>query len=166
MGAGLMHTGTLRVLFRRPRNYFLAQLRWRRMFIFGGVPALLIGFIRYGVHESAKWQEQFGDKRRRPSMRVAFGKLFSPAYIRQTVVMSGLFLTSIIGLWAGSIYVPTAVTQIAVRSGHAAADAARLASYGSMVLALGPSRLYRAPVLLNGGPRLPWRCFSVDGTVS
>ena len=51
--------------------------------------------------------------------------------------MSGLFLTSIIGLWAGSIYVPTAVSQLATRAGSSAADAARLASYGGMVLAIG-----------------------------
>ena len=44
---------------------------------------------------------------------------------------------SIILLWAGSIYVPTAVTQLAVRAGNSAADAARLASYGSIVLAIG-----------------------------
>ena len=53
------------------------------------------------------------------------------------MVMSGLFLASIIGLWAGSIYVPTAVTQVAVRTGSAPADAARLASYGGMLLAIG-----------------------------
>jgi MFS family permease len=46
-----------------------------------------------------------------------------------------LFTVSIVGLWAGSIYVPAAVTQIAVREGYANAAAARLASYGSMVLA-------------------------------
>ena len=139
LGAGLMHTGYyFGFFFAALANYFIgATYGWRWMFIFGGVPALLIGFIRYGVRESAKWQEQFGDVRRRPKMRVAFGKLFSSAYMRPTIVMSGLFLTSIIGLWAGSIYVPTAVTQIAVRSGYVAADAARLASYGSMVLAIG-----------------------------
>jgi MFS family permease len=139
MGAGLMHTGYyFGFFFAALANYFIgATYGWRWMFIFGGVPALLIGFIRYGVQESAKWQEKFGDERRRPKMGQAFGQLFSPAYLRRTVVMSGLFLTSIIGLWAGSIYVPTAVTQIAVRTGSVAADAARLASYGSMVLAIG-----------------------------
>jgi MFS family permease len=139
LGAGLMHTGYyFGFFFAALANYFIgATYGWRWMFIFGGVPALLIGFIRYGVHESAKWQQQFGDVRHRPAMRDAFGKLFSSAYMRRTIVMSGLFLTSIIGLWAGSIYVPTAVTQIAVRSGYVAADAARLASYGSMVLAIG-----------------------------
>jgi MFS family permease len=108
------------------------------MFIFGGLPALLIGFIRYGVRESAKWQERFGeDERKRPKMRDAFAAIFSPKYLRRTMVMSGLFLTSIIGLWAGSIYVPTATTQLALRMGATAAEAARHASYGGMILAIG-----------------------------
>jgi len=138
MGAGLMHTGYyFGFFFAAVANYFIgANYGWRWMFVFGGAPALLIGFIRYGVRESAKWQDKFGDGSHRPAMRDAFGALFSPAYLRRTVVMSGLFLVSIIGLWAGSIYVPTAVTQLAVRSGAEAADAARLASYGSMVLAI------------------------------
>jgi MFS family permease len=46
-------------------------------------------------------------------------------------------MVSIIGLWAGSIYVPTAVTQIAIREGHTAAEAARLASYSGAVLSIG-----------------------------
>ncbi len=69
-------------------------------------------------------------------MREAFGALFSPEYMGRTVVNSLLFTVSIVGLWAGSIYVPTAVTQIAVREGYGAAAAGRLASYGSMVLSI------------------------------
>src|SRR4029077_6617424 len=72
----------------------------------------------------------------RPRMREAFTALFSPEYRRRTIINSLLFTVSIVGLWAGSIYVPAAVTQIAVREGYAAAAAARLASYGSMVLAI------------------------------
>ncbi len=140
IGAGLMHTGYyFGFFFASVANYFIgANYGWRWMFIFGGLPALLIGFIRYGVRESAKWEERFGkDEHKRPKMRDAFAKIFSPVYLRRTMVMSGLFLVSIIGLWAGSIYVPTAVTQVAVRTGSAAADAARLASYGGMLLAIG-----------------------------
>jgi MFS family permease len=140
IGAGLMHTGYyFGFFFASVANYFIgANYGWRWMFIFGGLPALLIGFIRYGVRESAKWEERFGkDEQKRPKMSEAFAKIFSPTYLRRTMVMSGLFLVSIIGLWAGSIYVPTAVTQVAVRTGSAAADAARLASYGGMLLAIG-----------------------------
>jgi MFS family permease len=139
LGAGLMHTGYyFGFFFASVANYFIgANYGWRWMFIFGGLPALLIGFIRYGVRESTKWEQRFGGAARRPSMGEAFGAIFSSVYRRRTMVMSGLFLTSIIGLWAGSIYVPTAVTQIAVRTGTSAPDAARLASYGGMLLALG-----------------------------
>jgi len=69
-------------------------------------------------------------------MLEAFAALFSPEYKRRTIINSLLFTVSIVGLWAGSIYVPTAVTQIARAEGYAAADAARMASYGSMVLSI------------------------------
>ena len=139
-GAGLMHTGYyFGFFFAAVANYFIgATYGWRWMFFFGGLPALMIAFIRFGVHESKKWQDKFGDNEaKRPTMAQAFGALFTPAYKQSTIVMSGLFLVSIILLWAGSIYVPTAVTQLAVRAGNAAPDAARIASYGSFVLAIG-----------------------------
>lgn len=139
MAAGLMHTGYyFGFFFASLANYFIgANYGWRAMFIFGGLPALFIAFIRYGVHESPKWQERFESGQARPTMREAFGTCFSPTYRRRTTINSLLFLVSIIGLWAGSIYVPTALTQVATRQGYAAADAARIASYGGMVLAIG-----------------------------
>ena len=139
MGAGYMHTGYYFGFFLAAlANYFIgASFGWRWMFILGGAPALFVGWIRRGVRESAAWQKQLGDKQRRPGMGQAFAELFSRRYLRRTIVMSLLFLLSIIGLWAGSIYVPTAVTQIALRQGHAARDAARLASYGTGVLSTG-----------------------------
>jgi len=42
-----------------------------------------------------------------------------------------------VGLWAGSVYVPTAVREIALRQHISALDASRLASYGTMVLSAG-----------------------------
>ncbi len=44
---------------------------------------------------------------------------------------------SIVGLWAGSVHVPTSVREIAARQGFTAGDATRLASYGTMVLSAG-----------------------------
>jgi MFS family permease len=141
IGAGLMHTGYyFGFFFASVANYFIgANFGWRWMFVFGGLPALLVGFIQFGVKESTKWKEKYGDGKAhaRPKMKDSFAKLFSPMYLRRTLVMSGLFLTSIIGLWAGSIYVPTATSQLAVRAGATAAEAARQASYGGMVLAIG-----------------------------
>jgi MFS family permease len=107
------------------------------MFMLGGTPALLVGWIQSGVHESAAWKAKFDNPAARPRMRDSFAALFSPRFSRRTVTLSLLFTVSIIGLWAGSIYVPTAVTQIALREGYAAAEAARLASYAGAVLAIG-----------------------------
>ena len=138
MGAGYMHTGYYFGFFLAAlANYFIgANFGWRWMFILGGAPALLVGWIQSGVREPETWRKQAAAKQR-PRMSEAFGALFTPEYRRRTIVNSGLFLVSIIGLWAGSIYVPTAVTEMARNAGYAAADQARLASYGSAMLALG-----------------------------
>jgi MFS family permease len=138
MGAGYMHTGYYFGFFLAAlANYFVgARYGWRAMFLLGGSPALLVMFIRYGVRESAAWRERVA-KRHRPAMREAFGKLFSPAYARRTALNSTYLLISIVGLWAGSVYVPTSVTQIALREGFSAVAAARLASYGTMLLSAG-----------------------------
>ena len=148
MGAGYMHTGYYFGFFLAAlANYFIgANFGWRWMFVLGGAPALFVGWIRRGVHESGTWQQQLGDPARRFSMRRAFSELFSPRYLRRTMIMSLLFLISIIGLWAGSIYVPTAVTQIALRQGHTAPDAARLASYGTAEAAVSSSLTFQSRV--------------------
>jgi len=141
MAAGILQTGYYVGFFLASvANYFIgANYGWRWMFIFGGVPALFIAFIRWGVKESRLWREQFGGEtpRKRPSMKASFGTLFSEKYKSRTTVMSLVYLVSIIGQWAGSIYVPTALTQIALREGVLAPEAARIASRGSMVLAIG-----------------------------
>ena len=140
MAAGVLHTGYYAgFLLASIANFYIgATYGWRWMFFFGGVPALFISFIRFGVKESRLWHEEFGSGRKaRPTMRQSFGTLFGPKYKRRTTVMSLIYTVSIIGQWAGSIYVPTAITQIALRQGALAPDAARLASRGSMVLAIG-----------------------------
>ena len=137
MGAGYLHTGYYFGFFLAAlANYFIgARYGWRWMFAVGGTPALLVTFIQYGVHESKAWRQK--REAARPTMTGAFAKLFSATYARRTWLNSLYLLVSIVGLWAGSVYVPTSVTQIALRDGHSAADAARLASYGTMVLSVG-----------------------------
>jgi MFS family permease len=137
MGAGYMHTGYYFGFFLAAlANYSIgANYGWRWMFILGGAPALLVGWIQSGVREPQTWQDKAKGKER-PRMGEAFAALFSPEYRRRTIINSLLFTVSIVGLWAGSIYVPTAVTQIARAEGYAATAAARIASYGSMVLSI------------------------------
>jgi MFS family permease len=135
--AGLLHTGYYAgFLLASIANYFIgANYGWRWMFAFGGLPALFVGWIMSNVKESHKFEE--ATKTKRPSMKESFGALFTPKYKKRTIIMSLIYLVSIIGQWAGSIYVPTAITQLALRGGAVAADAARMASYGGMVLAIG-----------------------------
>ena len=137
MGAGYLHTGYYFGFFLAAiANYFIgARYGWRWMFAVGGTPALLVTLIQYGVHESKAWREK--RETATPTMGGAFAKLFSPLYARRTWMNSVFLLVSIVGLWAGSVYVPTSVTQIAGREGYGAGDAARLASYGTMVLSVG-----------------------------
>src|SRR5258705_9890661 len=109
MGAGYMHTGYYFGFFLASlANYYIgADYGWRWMFVLGGAPALLVGWIQSGVREPKTWQDKAA-KKERPKMRDAFAELFSPRYRTPPIVNSLLFTVSIVGLWAGSIYVPAA----------------------------------------------------------
>jgi len=135
IGAGLMHTGYYFGFFLAAiANYFVgAKYGWRAMFVIGGLPAILVGLIRYGVHEPARWEAT----RERPSPGQAFLTLFTPAYRGKTILNSTYLLVSIVGLWAGSVYVPASVTYLSVREGYSAAGAARAASYATTLLSVG-----------------------------
>src|SRR6266849_5752331 len=69
-GAGYMHTGYYFGFFLAAlANYFVgAKYGWRWMFVVGGTPALLITFIRYGVHESETWRRRAESDLRPPMM--------------------------------------------------------------------------------------------------
>src|ERR1700704_96736 len=60
MGAGLMHTGYYFGFFLAAiANYFIGNAYgWRAMFVLGGLPALFVAFIRYGVKETSRWAEK------------------------------------------------------------------------------------------------------------
>ena len=133
-GAAWMHTGYYFGIFLAALvNWGVgSRYGWRAVFAVGGAPALLVAFIRYGVREPGRWQTA-----KRWSARQAFAALFSDEYRQRTIVNAALVLVSMVGLWAGSVYVPSSVRYLAIREGHTAASAARLASYGTMLLSVG-----------------------------
>jgi MFS family permease len=133
-GGAYMHTGYYVGTFLAAAiNYWVgAHYGWRAMFAVGGTPALLVAFIRAGIHEPERWQNRHVTKASN-----AFFKLFSPQYRARTILNSAYLLVSMIGLWAGSVYVPTSVTQIALREGYSAVQAAQYASWATMLLAFG-----------------------------
>ena len=106
------------------------------MFAAGGVPALFVGFIRAGVREPERWQKRRADVGAWTA-RDSLVALFSAEYRKRTLVNCLFVLISMIGLWAGSVYVPGAVTEIAMRGGYGAREAARIASRATMLSAVG-----------------------------
>src|ERR1700723_3248002 len=135
MGAGLMHTGYYVGIFLAAlANYGIgSHYGWRAMFIVGGVPALLLAWIRHGVVEPAAWKKKESVVRSWEVWR-PFSALFSSALRQRTIVNALLMLASICGLWAGTVYVPAAITAMGEAGGRVGPQAAQLASWGTMLV--------------------------------
>jgi MFS family permease len=103
------------------------------MFFVGGLPALLLAWVRHGVTEPQRWRQKEGVVR---SWRIwhPFAILFSSGMRRRTILNSLYMLASICGLWAGTVYVPAAVTVLAEAAGRVGPAAAQLASRATMLV--------------------------------
>jgi MFS family permease len=138
-GAGLMHTGYYVGFFVAAlANYFVgAHYGWRWMFALGGFPALLVAAFYGNVKEPEKWKRKKAELGSKLTLMNSLRGPFSKVYRKRTILNSIFMLCSITGLWAGSAYVPAAVTQIAARAGRSAVEAAQLSSYATAVLSVG-----------------------------
>jgi MFS family permease len=135
MGAGFMHTGYYVGIFLAAlANYGIgSRFGWRAMFIVGGIPALFLAWIRYGVTEPTAWTKKQNVVRSWAVLR-PLATLFSSVLRRRTVLNSLFMLASICGLWAGTVYVPSAITALAEAGGRVGPQAAQLASWGVMLV--------------------------------
>ncbi len=135
-GAGYMHTGYYVGIFLAAlANYAIgSHYGWRYMFAIGGVPALLLAWVRRGVTEPARWIAKEGVVR---SWEIYWpvAVLFSQALRRRTILNSLFMLASICGLWAGTVYVPAATTSLAEAAGRVGPQVAQLASRATMLVA-------------------------------
>jgi MFS family permease len=138
-GAAWMHTGYYFGVFLAALvNYVIGtRYGWRAVFAVGGSPALLVAFIRYGVSEPERWKNRLREIDRNWKALDSLRALFSAEYRRRTIVNSTLLLVSMVGLWAGSVYVPSSVSYLSTHEGLSAAQASRMASYATMLLAFG-----------------------------
>jgi MFS family permease len=84
---------------------------------------LLALYMLSKVKESDRWTRAAG--------------IFSPQYRRRTLLNASLVTVSIIGLWAGAVYEPSAIVTLARKAGHSAVEATRLASFGTGLLSIG-----------------------------
>lgn len=135
MGAGYLQTGYYAGFFLAAALNFTvgAHYGWRAMFLCGLSPVVVAFLVRIRVKEPERWKQNAAPARRRSPLR----EIFSPQYRRRTIVNTALLTVAIIGLWAGSVYEPTAIITLAKKAGMSAADAVRTASYGTGLLSIG-----------------------------
>ncbi|HEY2855262.1 MAG TPA: MFS transporter [Gemmatimonadaceae bacterium] len=135
MGAGYLQTGYYFGFFvAAALNYTVgARFGWRAMFLCGFVPVVVSLFTFSKVREPERWRAHADAARRsRP-----LAELFGPTYRRRTIVNATLLTVAIIGLWAGAVYEPAAITTLSRQQGMSAPTAARMVSFGTAVLSIG-----------------------------
>lgn len=135
MGAGYLQTGYYAGFFLAAALNFTvgARFGWRAMFLCGLVPVVLAAVTLARVQEPARWTAHKAEARRAHPLR----EIFSPRYRARTIVMTGLLTIAIIGLWAGAVYEPTAISQLARKAGMDGPAAAKMVSLGTGVLSIG-----------------------------
>jgi MFS family permease len=135
MGAGYLQTGYYTGFFiAAVLNYTVgASLGWRAMFLCGAFPVVvsLIMFLR--VKEPERWQRS----QKAAKSQNTLARLFGAQYRRRTLVMSGLLTVAIVGLWAGSVYEPSAIILLAKKQGMSQLQAVHLSSWGTALLSAG-----------------------------
>jgi MFS family permease len=137
-GAGYMHTGYyfgvfLAAILNFAIGGYFGKFAWRIMFAVGGLPALLLAWVRHGVKEPERWKQKEAMVH---SWKIwqPFSALFSKTLRRRTILNSVYMLVSICGLWAGTVYVPAAATTLAEAAGKIGPLAAQLASRAIMLV--------------------------------
>ncbi|UOF88642.1 MFS transporter [Fodinisporobacter ferrooxydans] len=135
MGAGYLQTGYYAGFFVAAALNFTvgAHFGWRPMFMFGLVPALVSFWVLFGVKEPERWKKVAKQAQKQRPLAAIFG----PAYRKRTIVNSILLTVAIIGLWAGSVYEPTALIVLSKKAGMTAVEAAHMSSYGTGLLSIG-----------------------------
>ncbi|MDN7183059.1 MFS transporter [Caballeronia sp. SEWSISQ10-4 2] len=136
MGAGYLQTGYYAGFFMAAAlNYTIgAAFGWRAMFLVGVVPVIVSIIVLLRVKETDKWQKVEATVVKQAS---SLRSIFSAQYKQRTIVATVLLTVAIIGLWAGAVYEPSAVIQLATKAGMTKADAARTASIATGLLSIG-----------------------------
>jgi len=160
-GAGLMQCGlgigfflaSFLWLFVSP----LGPDAWRYMYVIGVLPALVTLWIRTGIPESPLWEK--ANEQRQAALalqrtgaalsqkdksfaRFTFLELFAePAIRRQTIIVFLLSLTTTVGWWGISTWVPPYIGSVANRAGL---NAQQWASYAGMAYTAGSITGYAA----------------------
>ncbi|HEY4931911.1 MAG TPA: MFS transporter [Terriglobales bacterium] len=137
MGAGYLQTGYYSGFFLASAlNYTVgAHYGWRAMFWCGLTPVLVAVMVLLRVKEPQRWQQKAGVKA--TGGLSSLRRIFGAPYTRRTLVNTVLLASAICGLWAGAVYAPTAIINLAKRAGMLQPQAVRTSSLGMGLLSLG-----------------------------
>jgi MFS family permease len=131
-GAGYLQTGYYAGFFLAAALNFTvgAAYGWRAMFLCGLAPVVVALYTIARVREPVRWEKAAAGPH---PLRM----IFSGIYLRRTVVNTALVSIAIIGLWAGTVYEPTAILTLAKNAGLSPVQGTRLASLGTAILSIG-----------------------------
>ena len=135
MGAGYLQTGYYFGFFAAAALNFTigARFGWRAMFLCGFIPVVVSILTLVRVKEPERWKAHEAEAKRGHPL----GEIFSARYRKRTIVNATLLTVAIVGLWAGAVYEPAAITTLAKRAGMSAPAAAKMVSVGTAILSIG-----------------------------
>jgi MFS family permease len=135
MGAGYLQTGYYFGFFAAAALNFTigAHYGWRAMFLCGFVPVIVSVLTLRNVKEPERWKKHESEAKRVHPL----AEIFGPKYLKRTIVNATLLTVAIIGLWAGAVYEPAAITTLSRKAGIVGPAAAKMVSLGTAVLSIG-----------------------------
>ena len=134
MGAGYLQTGYYAGFFLAAALNFTigAAFGWRAMFLCGLAPILVALFTLARIKEPPRWERKHAGPRSRPLVMI-----FAGGNLRRTIVNTALVSIAIIGLWAGTVYEPTALLTLAKNAGFTLGQGIKISSLGTAILSIG-----------------------------
>jgi MFS family permease len=137
MGAGYLQTGYYAGFFLASALNFTigAHFGWRAMFWCGLTPVIVAFIVLGRVKEPERWQRKAisgAVRHHHPLIQI-----FRPPYTQRTLINIILLTAAICGLWAGAVYAPTAIINLAKRAGMLQPQAVKTASLGMGLLSIG-----------------------------
>ncbi len=138
-GAGYLQTGYYAGFFLAAALNFTVGARygWRALFLCGAFPVLVALVTLVRIREPKRWEAAHAKTTGHHKSSAPLAMIFSPEYLRRTIVNSILVSIAIVGLWAGTVYEPTALLALAKTAGMSAADGTKLVSLGTAILSIG-----------------------------
>ncbi len=91
---------------------FTTSNGWRAIFFIGIIPAVILGYIRIRAKEPEVWKRKKDLHSEQMNMSTSFKLLFSKNYRKTTILLVLVMVPVITGLYGGTLFAPTAITNL------------------------------------------------------